>query len=255
MSQRTLQQPGDANTLYFGVGEGVVRRWDQRSRKSILSWDIHESVVNTIDFNPENTNIMATSSLDKTACIWDLRKLSKSKPECVKLIVRKSPVYSAYFSPSGSFLATTSVDDQIGVLSGKNYDEEFMINHNNHTGNYIPSFKGIWGWDDSYIFVGNKKKGVDVISAYTKTIVTTLESPHMSCLFDAHPFIPGMLAGATGGSQKIITSLALVQDQKHSSHLEATALPKDFNTLANPTRMFVLTSGATCGSLYATTIL
>ena len=101
------QQPGDVNSLYFGEGEGVVRQWDQRSRKSILSWDIHESIVNTIDFNPENTNIMATSSSDKTACIWDLRKLSKSKPEFVKLIVRKSPVYAAYFSPSGSFLATT----------------------------------------------------------------------------------------------------------------------------------------------------
>ena len=60
-----------------------------------------------IDFNPENTNIMATSSSDKTACIWDLRKLSKSKPEFVKLVAHKRVVYSAYFSPSGSFLATT----------------------------------------------------------------------------------------------------------------------------------------------------
>ncbi|PWA64940.1 DROUGHT SENSITIVE 1 [Artemisia annua] len=201
------QQPSDVNSLYFGEGEGVVHQWDQRSRKSILSWDIHESIINTIDFNPENINIMATSSSDKTACIWDLRKLSKSKPEFVKLIVSKSPVYAAYFSPSGSFLATTSADDRIGVLSGTNYDEEFMINHNNQTGNYIPSFKGIWGWDDSYIFVGNKKKGVDVISAYTKTLVTTLKSPHMSaipCRFDAHPFIPGMLAGATGKGQVYI---------------------------------------------------
>nr|GFA03084.1 WD repeat-containing protein 76 [Tanacetum cinerariifolium] len=93
------------------------------------------------------------------------------------------------------------MDGKIGVLSGKNYGEEFLINHNNQTGSYIPSFKGIWGWDDSYFFVGNKKKkGVDVISAYTKTLVTTLKSPRMSailCRLDAHPFIPGMLAGAT----------------------------------------------------------
>ncbi|GKB86523.1 hypothetical protein Tco_0958795 [Tanacetum coccineum] len=44
------------------------------------------------------------------------------------------------------------------------------------------------------------KKGVDVISAYTKTLVTTLESPHMSKIpahLDAHPFIAGMLAGAS----------------------------------------------------------
>ncbi|GJX55355.1 WD repeat-containing protein 76 [Tanacetum coccineum] len=228
------QQPGDVNSLYFGEGKGVVCQWDQRSRKSIVSWDIHESIVNTIDFNPENTNIMATSSSDKTACIWDLRKLSKSKPDYVKLIVRESLVDSAYFSPSGSFLATTSVDDKIGVLSGTNYDEEFMITHKTQTSTFFPSFNcmtlllyaiyaellilsvpgssgnwkfgrvmragGIWGWDDSYIFVGNKKKGVDVISAYTKTLVTTLESPHMSKIpahLDAHPFIAGMLAGAS----------------------------------------------------------
>ncbi|GKB73142.1 WD repeat-containing protein 76, partial [Tanacetum coccineum] len=124
--------------------------------------------------------------------------------------MNKSPVHSACFSPSGSFLATTSVDDKIGVLSGTNYDEEFMINHDNQTCSYIPSMKALWGWDDSYIFAGNKKKGVDVISAYTKTLVTTLESPHMSaipCRFDAHPFIPGMLAGAATGGVSVLKFL------------------------------------------------
>ncbi|GKA92972.1 hypothetical protein Tco_0814958 [Tanacetum coccineum] len=46
------------------------------------------------------------------------------QPEFVKLIVRKIPVHSAYFSPTRSFVATTSVDDKIEVLSGTNYDEE-----------------------------------------------------------------------------------------------------------------------------------
>ena len=68
--------------------------------------------------------------------------------------------------------------------------------------------RGIWGWDDSYIFVGNKnRRVVDVISAYTKTLVTTLKSPRLSkfpCHFDAHPFIVGMLAGVSGGGQVYI---------------------------------------------------
>ncbi|KAI3811281.1 hypothetical protein L1987_21002 [Smallanthus sonchifolius] len=203
------QQHGDVNSLYIGEGYGVVSVWDERSARSSFSWELHDSRINTIDFNPENTNMMATSSSDGTACIWDLRKLGKRKPESLKVITRERAVHSAYFSPSGGLLATTSLDDKIGVLSGANYEDEFMINHNNQTGRWLSSFKGVWGWDDSYIFVGNMKRGVDVISTEQKRLVTTLESPHLTailCRFDPHPFVPGMLAGTTSGGQVYIWS-------------------------------------------------
>ncbi|KAJ0569613.1 putative transcription factor WD40-like family [Helianthus annuus] len=158
--------------------------------------ELHDSRINTIDFNPENTNMMATSSSDGTACIWDLRKIGKSKPKSLKVITRERAVHSAYFSPSGDRLATTSLDDKIGVLGGANYEDEFMLYHYNQTGRWLSSFKGVWGWDDSYIFIGNMKRGVDVISTLQQRLVTTLESPHMTaipCRFDPHPFIPGCL--------------------------------------------------------------
>ncbi|KAI7757402.1 hypothetical protein M8C21_007154 [Ambrosia artemisiifolia] len=171
------QQPDDVNSLYLGEGHGVVSIWDE-------------------------------SSSDGTACIWDLRKLGKSKPDSLKVITRERAVHSAYFSPSGGCLATTSLDDKIGVLSGANYEDEFLLYHYNQTGRWLSSFnRGVWGWDDSYIFVGNMKRGVDVISTEQKRLVTTLESPHMTaipCRFDPHPFIPGMLAGATSGGQVYI---------------------------------------------------
>nr|GEU64238.1 WD repeat-containing protein 76 [Tanacetum cinerariifolium] len=205
MSQRL----DDVNSLYFGEGHGLVRVWDERSGKSSFSWELHDSRINTIDFNPVNINMMATSSSDGTACIWDLRKVGKSKPKSLKVITRKRAVHAAYFSPSGSLLATTSLDDKIGVLSGSNYDDEFMINHYNQTGRWLSTFKGVWGWDDSYIFVGNMKRGVDVISTEERRLVTTLESPNITaipCRFDAHPFKPGMLAGATSGGQVYVWS-------------------------------------------------
>ncbi|KAL4571397.1 hypothetical protein LXL04_018156 [Taraxacum kok-saghyz] len=199
MSQRS----DDINSLYFGEGYGLLRVWDERSRTSSMAWKLHGSKINTIDFNPENSNIMATSSTDGTACIWDLRKLGKrSNPDSLKEITRDRHVHSAYFSPSGRLLATTSLDDKIGVVSGANYDEEFLVYHNNQTGKDRSSFKGVWGWDDSYVFIGNMNWGVDVVSIEKKRIITTLESPHLRaipCRFDAHPFKAGMLAGTTGG--------------------------------------------------------
>nr|XP_043619568.1 WD repeat-containing protein 76-like [Erigeron canadensis] len=203
------QRPDDVNSLYIGEGHGVVHSWDERSGKTSFSWELHESRINTIDFNPENLNMMATSSTDRTVCIWDLRKLGKSKPDSLKMITCERGVQSAYFSPSGSHLATTSVDVKIGVLSGTNYDNEVMIYHNNKTGLLISAFKGIWGWDDSHIYVGNMKRGVDIISAEKRRVVTTLDSSHITaiaCRFDAHPLKPGMLAGATWGGQVYIWS-------------------------------------------------
>ncbi|XP_076922907.1 uncharacterized protein LOC143584851 isoform X2 [Bidens hawaiensis] len=205
-----FQKHDDVSNLYLGEGHGVVSIWDQRSAMSSFSWDLHDSRINTIDFNPENTNMMATSSSDGTACIWDLRKVGKSKPSSLRVITRERAVHSAYFSPSGDRLATTSLDDKIGVLSGANYEDEFMITHNNQTGRWLSSFKSVWGWDDSYLFVGNMKRGVDVVSTEEKRIVSTLESPHMTaipCRFDAHPYNPGMLAGATSGGQVYIWTL------------------------------------------------
>ncbi|KAK9055152.1 hypothetical protein SSX86_026234 [Deinandra increscens subsp. villosa] len=188
---------------------GVSMLDERSSSRSSFSWELHDSRINTIDFNSENTNMMATSSSDGTACIWDLRKLGKSKPKSLMVITRERAVHSAYFSPSGSSLATTSLDDKIGVLSGPNYEDEFIINHNNQTGRWLSTFKGVWGWDDSYVFVGNMKRGVDVISTEQKRLVTTMESPHMTaipCRFDPHPLNPGMLAGATSGGQVYIWS-------------------------------------------------
>ncbi|KAK9055151.1 hypothetical protein SSX86_026233 [Deinandra increscens subsp. villosa] len=92
--------------------------------------------------------------------------------------------------------------NKIGVLSGPNFEDEFIIDHYNDS-------RGVWGWDDSYIFVGSINRGVDVISTQQKRLVTTLESPYLTAIlthFDPHPFNPGMLAGATGGGQVYIWS-------------------------------------------------
>lgn len=101
------QQPNNVNALYFGEGQGGLNIWDVRSRKSATEWLLHEARINTIDFNPRNPNIMATSSTDGTACIWDLRSMATDKPEPTKVLSHKRAVHSAYFSPSGSSLATT----------------------------------------------------------------------------------------------------------------------------------------------------
>lgn len=101
------QQSNDANCLYFSEGRGGLNIWDKRTGNCTMEWTLHEDRINSIDFNVGNSNIMATSSSDGTACIWDLRSVSDEKPQTLKTITHKKAIHSAYFSPSGRFLAST----------------------------------------------------------------------------------------------------------------------------------------------------
>ncbi|KAK9130501.1 hypothetical protein Sjap_010988 [Stephania japonica] len=163
-----FQRPNDVNSLYFSEASGDLYVFDIRARQSSSSWILHTERINTIDINPENTNLMATSSTDGTACIWDLRSNSADGSNCLKKIDHKRACHSAYFSPSGNCLATT---------------------------------RAIWGWDDSHVFIGSMTRGVDVIST-TDGRTVTLESSNMTaipCRSAAHPFKAGTLATTTSG--------------------------------------------------------
>ncbi|XP_038700664.1 WD repeat-containing protein 76 isoform X2 [Tripterygium wilfordii] len=180
------QRPNDLTSLYLGKGRGGLSVWDERIGKPSSEWILHENRINTIDFNSQNPNIVATGSTDGMACIWDLRSLNAHNPRAVKMESHKS------------------IDDTVSILGGPNFEDTSRIYHNNQTGRWISTFRGIWGWDDSYIFIGNMKRGIDVISPVERRVVKTLQSPHMTaipCRFDAHPYQVGTLAGATAGGQ------------------------------------------------------
>ncbi|KAB2618771.1 WD repeat-containing protein 76-like [Pyrus ussuriensis x Pyrus communis] len=202
------QQSKGPNCLYFAEGNGGLSVWDQRTGSFSNQWSLHEYRIISIDFSSANPNLMATSSSDGTACIWDLRSIDADKT--LRTVSHSRAVHSAYFSPSGGFLATTSIDDTVGISSGANFEYTSMIYHNNNTSRWISKFRGIWGWDDAYVFIGNVKRGVNVISPAARRTVLTLESPHMTaipCRFDAHPYNVGMLAGSTAGGQVYVWTL------------------------------------------------
>ncbi|PQM42028.1 WD repeat-containing protein 76 [Prunus yedoensis var. nudiflora] len=204
------QQSKDPKCLYFAEGHGGLSVWDERTGNFSNQWSLHEDRINSISFNSENSNVMATSSKDGTACILDLRSINANKLKTLRTVGHKRAVHSAYFSLSGRSLVTTSIDNTVGISSGVNFEDISMIYHDNRTGRWISSFRAIWGWDDEYVFIGNMKRGVDVISPVERRTVFTLQSPHMSaipCRFDVHPFNVGMLAGATSGGQVYIWTL------------------------------------------------
>ncbi|KAM3343174.1 hypothetical protein P3S68_028140 [Capsicum galapagoense] len=206
----------DVNCVYFGDEVGELKIFDVRASTPSSSWRLHGEAINTVHCKPNDLNIIATSSADKTVSLWDLRSISSDDPKSLITIRHGGPIYSAYFSPSGGFLATTSSDNTIGLYGGENYEEKFLIPHNNLSGEYISTLRGIWGWDDSHVYVGKiqekqkkhkrrdinvGKHGLHIISTIDKKVVRTLQSDDMPTVpyrLAAHPYIVRTLAGATG---------------------------------------------------------
>nr|POE68098.1 dna damage-binding protein cmr1 [Quercus suber] len=154
------QRSDDVKCLYFSEGCGRLNIWDERVRKCSTQSKLHAHRINSIDFNSQNYNIMATSSSDGTVTIWDLRSIKELIFNCLHV----------------------AWNDTVGIVTGVKFEHTSMINHNNQTRNWTSSFRAIWGWDDSYIFIGNMERGVDVISPTQKGTIFTLQSPHMSAV-------------------------------------------------------------------------
>lgn len=204
------QAPDSPSCLYFGDGNGELKLLDERMGKVSTTWDSHDNTINSIDFHPEKEHMLATSSTDRTARIWDLRRLKRKKEESLKVLKHNRSVQSAYFSPRGHMLATTSLDDTVRVFCGDDFDRSHIIKHNNQTGRWISTFKAIWGWNDSDLFIGNMKRAIDIISvggndsSLSASNSACLESEHMTaipCRLSAHPYKVGHLACASSGGK------------------------------------------------------
>jgi len=129
--------------------------------------------------------------------------MRKRQTKSIATVRHDKAVHSAYFSPSGNYLATTSYDDSVGVSNGLDSWNTTFIYHYNPPRRWISSFRAIWGWDDQYLFIGNMDKALDAICTSTK-ITTTLHSSFITAIptrFAKHPFVHGVLAGANAGGR------------------------------------------------------
>ncbi|KAL4625460.1 hypothetical protein ACB092_05G027900 [Castanea dentata] len=135
------QRSDDVKCLYFSECHGDLNILDERIGKCSTQWNLHEHRINSIDFNSKNYNIMATSSSDGTARIWDLRSISVDQPKTLKKVSHKRVVQSTHFSPSGSSPTTTSRDNTVGMVTGVNFDHTSMIKHDDQSGDSRSYFR------------------------------------------------------------------------------------------------------------------
>jgi WD repeat-containing protein 76 len=176
----SVQLQPNGNIVLFANFHGEVGKLDLREpvkgRKTTM-YPLHEKKIGGLSVFPGNGEIIATSSLDRTTKIWDLRKITPTSHDFIGEYEASKSISSSEFNRQGDIVAT-SYDDTLSVFNNV-ISTDFPIGkplgtltpterilHNNQTGRYVSVFKARWherpenGFDK--FVVGNMKRYRDL---------------------------------------------------------------------------------------------
>mmetsp|Transcript_3006 Transcript_3006/g.4427 ORF Transcript_3006/g.4427 Transcript_3006/m.4427 type:complete len:619 (-) Transcript_3006:79-1935(-) len=146
-----LDPRNDDNSMFISTSMGGLIHLDLRG-KSKITFDLtlSKKKINSISVHP-NENAVATAGLDGEVNIWDLRKLETSRKVSPLATQRSSKsINSAFFSPSGKHLLTTTMADTLDIISDAHLQSGLIktpthrIRHDNHTGRWLTTFMAQW---------------------------------------------------------------------------------------------------------------
>ena len=154
----SVQIQANGNILLFANFHGEVGKLDLRepvkTRKTTM-YTLHEKKIGGLSIFPSMEEIIATSSLDRTMKIWDLRKISSKTPVLCGEYEASKSISSSEFNRQGDVVATSyddtlsvfgsvlAADSPVGKTLGTLVPSERIL-HNNQTGRYVSVFKARW---------------------------------------------------------------------------------------------------------------
>ncbi|QIW99827.1 hypothetical protein AMS68_005345 [Peltaster fructicola] len=175
----------DPNLLHFTTLNGAFGMKDIRtpSHETIELMQLSEKKIGGFSLHPTHPYLLATASLDRRLCLWDLRKITGKKDRTPTLIAEhesKLSVSHAAFNAAGQ-VATASYDDTVKVYdladlttqspSAWPLDElkpSTIIPHNNQTGRWVTILRAQWQMQPQdgvqRFVIGNMNRFVDIYS-------------------------------------------------------------------------------------------
>ncbi len=154
----------DTNNILIGKSDGEIGCIDYRASKNFIwSAKFQERKVVSIQEHPTNENIlMSTSSgMGGKISFHDIRKLKETKKssnvkELNSLDLHSKSINAAYMSGDGEHIVSVSQDNTIKLvnnfLDNKN-QSVYKINHDNHTGRWLSTFKHSFDPKNPNVFV------------------------------------------------------------------------------------------------------
>lgn len=201
----------DGTVLFFTDTDGVFSVLDTRAATKTQTFQLHAKKAGGLGVSPVDNNYFATSSLDDTICVWDMRALKPSQAPSLARFEYRRAVTSVCFHPHlRDAMLSTSYDDSVrfhrGFLAPHGTTDELRVAHNNQTGRWITPFRAVWDpksttVEDSAAIVGNMNRGLDLISM-AEGIATNSCSDLLTAqpaVNAAHPSLDLVVSGTAGG--------------------------------------------------------
>jgi hypothetical protein len=227
-----------AALLWVGGYEGDVWHVDTRlpPGAKAAGWAAHDKKVTALSAQRGGHTLLSSSS-DATVKLWDVRKLprqqqlgaggksSSSKaaaPSPLGLLAHGAAVSSAFFSPDGGRVVSTSSDNKLRVWSAAaaaaasgapvRDPPSTSIYHDNHTGRWLSQFRTVWdpaGGGRTFV-VGAMNRCLEVYDAGSGSRLAALSSELLTAvptLNAVHPCpaVNAVVSGTASGRMYLWT--------------------------------------------------
>ncbi|KAE9124628.1 hypothetical protein PF010_g5934 [Phytophthora fragariae] len=214
----SLIAAGTAQCYYASCDDGTVRLIDRRTRKVQASiYELHEKKINTVSQHPSLDFCIATASLDRTVCLWDARKMSKTKNTPLITLPHHRSINCAYFSPrDGAWLVTVGQDSYIDMFDTSSLTERkpldksavtlpdsVRVRHNNITGRWLTKLHAAWDPKRPNQFVigcMEQPRRIQIFRAGRRRPVRELKSDNFASVHSINAFHPHLELIAGGNS-------------------------------------------------------
>lgn len=180
----------DPNMLHFTTLNGVFGIKDLRAptHETVETMQLSEKKIGGFSLHPTHPHLLATASLDRKLCLWDLRQISGKRDRLPALLGEhesKLSVSHAAFNAAGQ-VATASYDDTVKIynlgdlassssssrgsdaLPESALEPSTIVPHNNQTGRWVTILRAQWQLQPAdgiqRFVIGNMNRFVDVYS-------------------------------------------------------------------------------------------
>eukprot|EP00978_Attheya_sp_CCMP212_P047688 scaffold422987_cov55-Attheya_sp.AAC.1 len=193
----------DEKCLFLSSSAGTVMHVDLRS-KGHLTFNklLSEKKINSVSLHPNGTTL-ATAGLDTTVKLWDIRKLKStsknSTPTPLATHISGKSVNSAFFSPSGKTLLTTTMMNTLDCIenahlltNGEAIAPVHRIRHNNQTGRWLTTLMARWHPHHNMFVVGSmeKPRTIEIFDGDSGTLLRGIQGDSLTAVASRCCFHP-----------------------------------------------------------------
>lgn len=213
------------------VGSLVLLSMDGQK---IFGEKLHKAKVTNVEFNPRCDWLLATSSVDHTVKLWDLRSI-KDKNCFLHSLPHEKAVNAAYFNPVDcTKLLTTDQYDQIRIYTSSDWSKpQHVIQHPHRQFQHLTPIKATWHPSYDLIVAGRYpddrvcpggQRTIDIYDSNTAELVYQLHDPSAPGIKSVNKFSPmGDVIGTGMGVIVMVWNRNESVNNRHKQTMESTA--------------------------------